>query len=80
MTERKENLERLDEIKDEMLELVNEALDLVRATDDNEEDHAKRTWYASIVCALTDDHEWCDRSHTLEDTVVSLEMDEEEEV
>ena len=43
---------RLEEIKDEMLNLLDEAYDLVRGVDDIALETAKRHWFAQIRAAL----------------------------
>lgn len=54
--ERREAVDRLREIQDEIEELANEALRIVRDVGgDHEHRYAKGYWYAHIVTALRDD-------------------------
>ena len=62
-----EDVERLLEIKDEIGDLVEEAFRLVPSAD---RPRAKSYWYAQIIMALDDDHEFLGSgSHTLQDTI-----------
>jgi len=73
--EKREWLDRLGEIKLEMEELLDEAKFLTRELDRGEWDRAERTWYAHIQMHLDGDHEWLGgASHTLEDTLATLEV------
>ena len=68
----REDWERLGEIKEEIKELVREAVDLIRDT--NEYERAKGYWYAHIVCALDDDHMYLGGSMvTMQRTIDALE-------
>ena len=64
--------DRLSEIKDEVKDLIIEAISIVRQTD--EYDRAKGYWYAHIRGALDSDHSYLGGSMvTLQDTIDSLE-------
>lgn len=78
-----ERLERLVEIKDEMLELLNETRRLLQGT--SEEDRARSYWWAHIRMAIDNDHGYLGGSMvTIQDTIEELEnevngnQDEEE--
>jgi hypothetical protein len=67
---------RFDEIKDQIKELLDEAIDLV--PDGGVKERARSYWYSQIVTALDDDHEYMGGSMcTMEDTL--NEFDEEED-
>lgn len=71
-------IDRLLEIKDEMLALLRETQELLRGT--TEEDRARAYWYAHIRCALDDDHSYLGGSMcTLQDSINGLQGDEEDE-
>ena len=55
-----DEIERFQEIKDEIRELLHEASRIVRDT--SEEDRAKGYWQAHIMTALDDRHEYLGRS------------------
>jgi hypothetical protein len=66
--------ERLATIKDEMIDLLNEAYHLCRGT--SERERAKAYWYGTIISALTDDHEYLGGCMcTLESTIEALDPD-----
>ena len=66
-----ERAERLDEIREEMKELLREAMGLVRGTD--EEDRARGYWYGNIRMSLDDDHDYLSRGgSTIADAVEAL--------
>lgn len=69
-------IERLVEIKEEMLELLSECHQLTRGT--SEEDRARSYWLAHIRCALDDEHQFLGGSViTMQDTINGLqEFDE----
>lgn len=80
MSEWQEDVERLSEIKGEMLELLDEALDLIRNMSADEYKRARAYWYAHIKGALTRDHEYLGGSmETMEDAIEALEEHAEEE-
>jgi len=63
-----ERIEELDHIKEEIRYLVQEALAVA-----GDDDTAKRTWFARILTALDDDHEFLGKaSHTIQDTIDEL--------
>lgn len=67
---------RFEEIKDQIKELIDEAIDLVPSSGVKE--RARSYWYSQIVTALDDDHEYMGGSMcTMEDTL--NEFDEEED-
>ena len=73
-----ERAERLEEIQQEMLDLLNEARDLVSGT--AEEDRAHHYWYAHVKTALTDDHDYLGGSmFTMHDAIRALRGESEEE-
>ncbi len=74
----REDHERLLEIKDEMLALLEEAWYLVKTT--SEKDRAKAYWHAHIQTALTKDHGYLGSSMCcMEDSINALEPDEDDE-
>jgi len=72
MSEAQEVADRLAEIKEEMLELIGEANELLCNHDVITHERARRTWIAHIECSLTRDHSWLDRSTNMEDTIEEL--------
>lgn len=71
--------ERLMEIKEEMLELLDEARMLVRGT--HEEDRAGAYWLAHIRMALDNEHNYLGRGGcTMQSTIEALEDDQDEGV
>jgi len=73
-----ETAERLQEIRDEILNLVDEALDLVLDVDATEGNRAVSYWAGHIREALGADGYWA--VHSYQDTINSvLELAEEEE-
>lgn len=69
--------DRLEEIKAEFLELLEEATGLLRGT--GEEERAKAYWLAHIRCALDDDHGYLGGSMcTMQDTIAALKGEEDE--
>lgn len=71
---------RLQEIKDEMKELLDEARRIVRGT--SEDARAKAYWYGHIACALDSDHSFLGgNSCTMQETCdrLSGQVDEDEE-
>jgi hypothetical protein len=72
--------ERLNEIKDEIKSLVNEARDIIRGT--HIESLANSYWIPHILMELDEDHEWLGGSMcTMQETIDALadDIDEEEE-
>ena len=70
--ELKEKVRRLSEIKDEIKDLINEALDLLDGTD--EKDTAYSYWYAHILGALDKENDFLGGSMTnMQDTIDALE-------
>lgn len=67
----REKIDRLEEIRDEMLELVGETEQLLRGT--TEEAHARAYWLSSLKIALTDDHEYLSKSANMSDAIEDLE-------
>lgn len=63
-------IDRLEEIKDEMKALVREAIGLVRGT--KEYERARAYWYGHIVSNLDDDHTYLGHQTTIQDTVEAL--------
>ena len=75
-------MNRLDEIKSEMLELLDEAMQIVkRDLDSIGYERAKSYWYAHIKMALTKDHDYLGSDmFTLEDAANKLgDVDDEED-
>ena len=71
-------VERLKEIREEMLELLSEARKLIEGT--NEEACAEGYWLSSIEIELSKTHSYVDRSMcSMEDTIEALEEEGEEE-
>jgi hypothetical protein len=72
-----EKIDRLQEIKGEMKELLGEAYELLRDT--KEFEHARCYWIAHITCSLDGDHQYLDRSATMQDSIdVLLEARDED--
>lgn len=70
-----ERAERLREIQEEILDLLEEAAEEVRGT--SEQQSARAYWYAHIKTALLNEHEYLGGSmHTLEDSIKALDEDE----
>jgi hypothetical protein len=68
--------ERLFAIKQQMLELLNEAL--VILLDTEEEERAKSYWWPHIRMALDEEHSYLGKSmFTIQDTVEALEGEDE---
>ena len=70
--------QRLDEIKDELLELLDEAEDIVRdldtAPDKMTYNRAYAYWIPQLTMALTNEHEWLGScSVCLEETIEDLD-------
>jgi hypothetical protein len=76
-----EDIDRLSEIKTEMQDLIHEALEIVRSSGNKfEYDRAKAYWYAQIVMALSDDHDYLGGSMaTMEGAIKNLQEDKDEE-
>ncbi len=73
-----EAIERLTEIKEQMLELLEEAKDLL--PEGMTKERAKCYWYAHIKTAILKEHEFLGGSLvTLEDTINEIEKESEEE-
>ena len=71
-----EELERLAEIKDEIKELIGEAVEMTDGT--SEEARARSYWYAHIVGALDSDHGYLGGSMmTMQDSIDALEEERE---
>ena len=77
--DRDEAIDRLIEIKDEMKELLQEALQLVVDTagrDSLTYERARRYWCAGITVELDKEHSWLARSMcTMQDTINELKID-----
>lgn len=72
-------IERLKVIKNEMKNLLDEALDLVSDIDKREFRKATFYWYGHINTAIASDPEFVGNVfYTLEDTINSLETNEDE--
>lgn len=78
--EREEAVERLTEIKDEMKELLQEALQLVVDTAGRESttyERARRYWCAGITVELDKEHSWLASSMcTIQSTIEELSDEE----
>jgi len=75
-----EAIDELLEIKDEMRTLADKALRLVRENDKYEYERAKAYWYANIIMALDDDHDYLGRNmSTLQDAIEALEKNDDSE-
>jgi hypothetical protein len=76
-----EDSEHLQEIRDKIEDLANQALCIVRQSGNKTEyERAKSYWYAHIICAITKDSNYLGSSmFTLEDAISALDTDEEEE-
>jgi len=73
-----EDIERLQEIHDELRELVDEAFGLLSGT--AQEDRAKAYWYANIRMALDDDHMWMGSHNcTLQNCIESFTDEESDD-
>jgi hypothetical protein len=70
--------ERLEEIKEQMLELLEEAKDII--PEGIAKERAKCYWYAHIKTALLKEHEFLGGSLvTMDDTINELGEDEDED-
>lgn len=79
---RSEAGERILDIKDEIIELLQEAMDLVREHGtDSERGRARSYWYGHIRTSLDNNHGFLASSITMADTAEELmeEVEEEEE-
>jgi hypothetical protein len=69
------NVQRLQEIKDEIKELVEEAMEIV--SDTNERSRAEAYWYPHLLMALDDEHTYMSNSMChLQSTIDTLEESE----
>jgi hypothetical protein len=73
-----EDVDRLLQIKDEIKELAHEIKELAQEayglTPQDSKRIAKAYWYAQLIMALDDDHEFLGSgSHTLQDTIDDAE-------
>lgn len=76
-TERQAAADRLEEIKDEIKNLITEALHLMKP-DERIHDRARAYWYAHIVMALDKDHMYLGGSMvTMQDTIDEIREDED---
>jgi hypothetical protein len=75
-----ENFSRLQEIHDELRDLLEEAKNIVRrGEDENEYERAKATWIGNIDTALDKDGDFLTGpTRTMQDTIDHLEPDEED--
>ena len=69
-----DNIKNLEHIKDQIKELVNDALNIVKESNDTRLiEQAKSYWYANILCQLDKDHEYLGGSMcSIQDTIDSL--------
>jgi hypothetical protein len=75
-TTRDEAIDRLREIRLEIEELVDEAMDCLRDAGGST-DRAESYWRAHIICALHNDHHYLGGNMcTLQDTIDELEADD----
>ncbi len=83
MVTRERKLEIVSELKDlkgQITELINDALQLVQEAVGKRADLDKRTWHAHIEQAVSNDHQWLGRSiHTLQDAIEEIEEDHDED-
>jgi len=77
----KSDVERLKEIKDQMLELLEDALGIVKQSGNKfQYDRAKAYWHPHIQMALTDDHWYLGKDGaTLESAIDALEGEDEDD-
>lgn len=66
-----ETIDRLTEIKNEMMELAGETRELLRGTDN--EGHAFAYWLGSIDCALSEEHGYVSREVTMADEIEDMQ-------
>lgn len=66
----RDELERLEEIEFEILELANEAMDIIRGT--SEEGRSKAYWYGEVNSAMNDD-KYVGSTYTLQNVIEALE-------
>ena len=73
--------ERILEIKEEIIDLLQEAMDLMRIEgSDTERERARSYWYAHIRMSLDEDHGYMGRGGcTMEDSARELMAEEEDE-
>jgi hypothetical protein len=65
------DVERLREIKESILELLEEARQIVRGT--SEEERARSYWYGHIRSSIDDEHMYVGRTTTIDDTIETLQ-------
>ena len=66
-----EFIENIEKIR----ELADRNLDIIRKVDRHEYERAKAYWYASIVMALNDDHDYLGKNmSTMQDAAEVIEM------
>lgn len=74
---RNDDIDRFEEIIDEIRELAEEAFSIVEGVargDSVMVERARRYWYPQIIVALSNDHEFLARgSHTMSDTLKELQ-------
>lgn len=79
MDKTKEKAERLQEIKEQMLELLDEAKELI--PEGMTKERAKCYWYAHIKTAILKEHEYLGGSMvTMEETIEEILEEHSEEV
>jgi hypothetical protein len=75
-----ESLDRLLEIKEEIKELLDEAIGLVRDHAPGAASRAEAYWYPHILCALDKDHGYMGGSmYTLQSAIDEMDEDGENE-
>jgi len=80
MKVKEEDIDRLSEIRDEMLDLVEEAKGIMSSIEDIVGDRAKSYWIPQLIMGLTTNHNYLGGSMcTMEDTIEELKELLEEE-
>lgn len=74
-----EIVSELKDIRTQIKELVDDALQLVKEAVGNRHDLDRRTWHAHIEQAISNDTQWLGRScHTLQDAIEEIEEEVDE--
>jgi hypothetical protein len=71
------DVERLEEIKNKIKNLAQEAMEIVRGT--SEYERARAYWYGHLVMSLDDDHMYVGHNTNMEDTIEALRSQVEDE-
>jgi hypothetical protein len=72
-----EELDRLEELREEIQRAVGEVRDLLRGT--SEDAHADAYWLAALECALGGEHGYLSRDANLAEAIERLRHEDDEE-